>query len=45
MTQYQVGHWTAEGLNPQHGGIIGAIEKITVIQRRTGNRPIVVHGW
>lgn len=45
MTQYQVGHWTAEGLNSKPRTIIEVIDDIIVVQRRTGNKPIVVHGW
>ena len=44
MTQFQLKQWSAEGLcsNPQ--ALIDVIDKIGVIQRRTGNKPIVVHG-
>ena len=36
--------WSAEGLcsNPQ--ALIHVIDQMGVVQRRTGNKPIVVHG-
>ena len=44
MTQFQVEHWSAEGLcsNPQ--ALIHVINEMGVAQRRAGNKPIVVHG-
>ena len=36
--------WSAEGLcsNPQ--ALVGVIDQMSVVQRRTGNKAIVVHG-
>jgi hypothetical protein len=44
VTQFQVDEWSAEGLcsNPQ--ALIHVIDQMGVAQRRTGNKPIVVHG-
>ena len=44
LTQFQVEQWSAEGLcsNPQV--LIHVIDQMGVAQRRTGNKPIVVHG-
>ena len=44
VTQYQVGHWTAKGLNSQPSAIIETIDEMSVVQRKTGNMPIVIHG-
>ena len=44
LTQFQVDQWSAEGLcsNPQ--ALVHVIDQMGVAQRRTGNKPIVVHG-
>ena len=44
MTQFQLQQWRAEGLcsNPQ--ALIDVIDKMGVVQRRTGNKAIAVHG-
>ena len=44
MTQFQLEQWSAEGLcsNPQ--ALVGVIDQMSVVQRRTGNKAIVVHG-
>ena len=44
VTQFQVDEWSAEGLcsNPQ--ALVHVIDQMGVAQRRTGNKPIVVHG-
>ena len=44
MTQFEVEEWSAEGLcsNPQ--ALVHVIDQMGVVQRRTGNKPIVVHG-
>ena len=44
LTQFQVKQWSAESLcsNPQ--ALIHVINQMGVVQRRTGNKPIVAHG-
>jgi len=44
VTQFQMSCWTPEGLCTSPHAIIDIIEQVLVIQRKTGNRPIVVHG-
>ena len=44
VTQFQMSYWTAEGLCTSPPAIMAVIEQVLVIQRRTGNKPIVVHG-
>ena len=44
VTQFQMSCWTAEGLCTSPPAIMAVIEQVLVIQRRTGNKPIVVHG-
>ena len=43
VTQFQLEQWN-EGLcsNPQ--ALVGVIDQMSVIQRRTGNKAIVIHG-
>ena len=43
VTQFQMSCWTAEGLCTSPPAIMAVIEHVLVIQRRTGNKPIVVH--
>ena len=44
VTQFQLEHWSTEDLcsNPQ--ALIDVIDLMGVVQRRTGNKPFVVHG-
>ena len=44
VTQFQLKQWSAEGLcsNPQ--ALIDIIDQMGGVQRRTGNKAIVVHG-
>ena len=44
VTQFQMSCWTADGLCTSPPAIIAVIEQVLMIQRRTGNKPIVVHG-
>ena len=44
MTQYQVKEWTAEGVGSNKRAVVDIIDQLSVVQRRTGNKPIVVHG-
>jgi len=44
VTQFQMSCWIPEGLCTSPRAIIDIIEQVLVIQRRTGNRPVVVHG-
>ena len=44
VTQFQMSGWTAEGLCTSPSAVMAVIEQVLVIQRRTGNKPIVVHG-
>ena len=44
VTQFQMSCWTPEGLCTSPSAIMAVIEHMLVIQRRTGNKPIVVHG-
>ena len=44
VTQFQMSCWTPEGLCTSPPAIMAVIEQVLVVQRRTGNRPIVVHG-
>jgi len=44
MTQFQMSCWTPEDLCTSPRAIVDIIEQVLVIQRRTGNRPVVVHG-
>ena len=44
VTQFQMSCWTPEGLCTSPPAIMAVIEHMLVIQRRTGNKPIVVHG-
>ena len=44
VTQFQMSCWTPEGLCTSSPAIMAVIENVLVIQRRTGNKPIVVHG-
>ena len=44
VTQFQLEQWSTEGLcsNPQ--ALVGIIDQMSVVQRRTGNKPYIVHG-
>ena len=44
VTQFLLEQWSTEGLcsNPQ--ALVGIIDQISVVQRRTGNKPYIVHG-
>ena len=44
VTQFQMSCWTPDGLCTSPPAIMAVIEHVLVIQRRTGNKPIVVHG-
>lgn len=44
VTQYQIGRWTVEGLNSKPSAILEVVAKLSVVQRRTGNRPMLIHG-
>ena len=44
VTQFQMSCWTPEGLCTTLPAIMAVIEHVLVIQRRTGNKPIVDHG-
>ena len=44
MTQFQVEEWSAEGLCSNPKALIDVIDQMGVVQRNTGNNPIVVHG-
>ena len=44
VTLFQMSCWTADGLCTSPPAIMAVIEQVLVIQRRTGNKPIVVHG-
>ena len=44
MTQFQVEHWSAEGLCSNKQALVHVINEMGVAQRRAGNKPIVVHG-
>ena len=44
VTQFQMSCWTSEGLCTSPPAIMAVIEHVLVVQRRTGNRPIMVHG-
>ena len=44
MTQFQVEEWSAEGLCFNPKALINVIDQMGVVQRRTGNKPTVVHG-
>ena len=44
LTQYQVKEWTAEGVGSNKRAVVDIIDQLSVVQRRTGNKPIVVHG-
>ena len=44
VTQFQVEQWSAEGLCSNPKVLIDVIDQMGVVQRRTGNNPIVVHG-
>ena len=44
VTQLQMPSWTPDGLCTSPPAIMAVIEHVLVIQRRTGNKPIVVHG-
>ena len=44
VTQFQMSCWTTEGLCTSPPAIMAVLDHVLVIQRRTGNKPIVVHG-
>ena len=44
VTLFQMSCWTPDGLCTSPPAIMAVIEQVLVIQRRTGNKPIVVHG-
>ena len=44
VVQFQLKGWTAEGLCSNPGMLIEVIDHMTVIQRKSGNKPILVHG-
>jgi len=44
VTQLQLSNWTPEGLCTNPKTIVAATNLLFVVQRRCGNKPIVVHG-
>ena len=44
VTQLQLSNWTPEGLCTNPKTIVAATNLLFVVQRRCGNRPVVVHG-
>ena len=44
VTQFQLSGWTPDGLCTNTRAIIDIIEQVGGVQRRTGNKPIVIHG-
>ena len=44
VTQFQVEQWSTEGLCSNPKALIDVIDQMGVVQRKTGNKPIVVHG-
>ena len=44
LHQYQIHEWNGEGVcyNPQ--AVVDVIAQVGVVQRQSGNKPIVVHG-
>lgn len=43
VTQFQVLNWTPDGLCADYNSVADLIEKVTRVQRQTGNNPIVIH--
>ena len=44
VTQFQITNWTDKGLCTNSMSIMKVIDEVILIQRRTGNKPIVIHG-
>lgn len=44
ITQFHMTNWTDEGLCDNPKAIMQIIDEVFLIQRRTGNKPIVIHG-
>ena len=44
VTQFQMEQWSTEGLCSSPKVLVGVIDQMSVVQRRTGNKAIVVHG-
>ena len=44
VTQLQLSNWTPDGLCANPKTIVAATNLLFVVQRRCGNRPVVVHG-
>lgn len=45
VTQFHMTNWTDEGVCTNPPAIMKIIEELFLIQRRTGNKPVVIHGW
>ena len=44
VTHFMMTNWTADGLCIEHKAVMKMIDQLFIAQRRTGNKPIVVHG-
>ena len=44
VQQFQVDEWSAEGVCSYPQVLVKVIDQVGVIQRNTGNKPILVHG-
>lgn len=44
VTQFQLKDWRSDGTCSNLGTLIEVIDHMAVAQRRSGNRPILVHG-
>ena len=44
VTQLQLSNWTPDGLCANPKTLVAATNLLFVVQRRCGNKPIVVHG-
>ena len=44
MMQFEISQWSADDLCCSPQAVIEVIDRMNSVQRRTGNKPIVVHG-
>ena len=44
MVQFQLKGWTSDGTCVNPDVIIEVLDRISVVQRKSGNKPILVHG-
>ena len=44
VTQFHIENWSGEGMCSNSRALIDVIDQMGVVQRRSGNKPIVVHG-